>query len=96
MKHEKFAHLIESEEHGQLVVMNDTNSEGEPGLKVFFTAPGTGVNEAHLGVDQDELDEKFGTLTDDDFKRIAEGLVAGAKASMGGLFDAMAEGDSDD
>jgi hypothetical protein len=39
----KFAKLFEVDEIGQILVMQDTNGEGSPAVKVFFEPPNLGV-----------------------------------------------------
>lgn len=85
-KHERFAHLVESVKYGQIVVMKGENDEGDAGIKFIFTMPGTGINEAHIEIDEDQIDNAFESLTDDEFVSLAEGIVGNAWGMFGGMF----------
>lgn len=80
---DRFAILVESEKYGQILAMKGDNSEGEPGIKFCFTTGGTGVNEWHVGVDEDELDEAFSKLTDSTVLDTGEAIVADAIKRFG-------------
>ena len=43
MKPENFAKLFEDEKYGQILVMLDTNENGEPCVKIMAQPPGLGV-----------------------------------------------------
>ena len=73
---EKFAKLFESKEYGQILVINDKDSEDLPALVVKFTAEGLGVCEACLSY-ADDSNESY-DKRDESFKNITEVQALGA------------------
>ena len=73
---DKFAKLFESEEYGQVLVINDKDSEDLPALVIKFTAEGLGVCEACLSY-VDDSDESY-DKRDIAFENITEVEALGA------------------
>ncbi len=83
---EKFAKLFESEKLGQLVVLNQTNDEGAPEVRIFFTADGLGVSSMAFSFhDTEKCQNNADTLFSDMKLEYWEKLVGGALTECGVL-----------
>lgn len=78
-----FAKLFESEKYGQILVKKDTNDDGDPELRFYFSTPHTGVCSVAMvfpdtedGHDGAEKGLEITTLDS------AEGMVSSAVASI--------------
>lgn len=78
---QKFAKLFEDEKYGQIVVLNDENSEYLPAILVKFSAEGFGVCETAFVYKDDEegsyekRDAAFETFSHEDAVKVVAEIV---------------------
>jgi len=84
MDENKFCKTFQSENYGQIVVINDEDSEGKPAVQVFVKPDGYGVCSIFIGFKSyDERDNCFynAELKDDeDFAKVIFSMLNGNSA----------------
>jgi len=85
-----FAKLYETEEHGQILVMLDSNDEnGRPQVKVYFEPDNLGVCSVGLNYNSDITEDEQWSAAEKSFNNFTEefasGIVKNVKADISGI-----------